>query len=130
MEQVYAEYNSARWIAICPGCLAQGIQAAMEVKPGDVFICPEEHPNIMAITLVPNPRMPGAFNSVADTALRTEARQAAIGAGEAYEVIFPAEKAEIERVLRVRPRAARNWWAGVPLSDLIAENIERGVAHA
>lgn len=130
MEQVYAEYNSARWIAICPTCLVQGIQAAMEVKPGDVFICPEEHPNIMAITLVPNPRLPGAFNSVADTALRTEARQAAIGAGEAYEVIFPAEKAEIERVLRVRPRAARNWWTGVPLSDLIAENIERGVAHA
>lgn len=130
MEIAYAQYNSARWIVLCPACLEQGIQAALEVKPGDVFICPEEHPNILATTLMPNPRMEGAFNSVADTVLRTEARQAAITAGESYEVIFPAEKAEIERVLRVRPRAARNWFAGIPLSDLLAENIERGVAHA
>jgi hypothetical protein len=130
MEQVYAEYNYARWIVKCPKCLLEGIQSAMEVKPGDIFVCPEEHPNILATALVPNPRINGAFNSVADLVLRAETRQAAIAAGEAYEVIFPEEKAEIERILRVRTRDGRNWWQGVPLTDLIAENIERGVPNA
>lgn len=130
MEPVYAEYNYARWIAKCPKCLLEGIQSALEVKPGDIFVCPEEYPNILATALVPNPRISGAFNSVADLVLRSETRQAAIEAGEAYEVIFPEDKAEIERILRVRTRDGRNWWQGVPLTDLIAENIERGVSNA
>lgn len=130
MKQVYAEMNHARWIAICPSCAAQGITAAMEVTVGEPFICPEEHPDILATAFSPNPRMAGTFISVPDTVLREQARQAAIAAGEAYEVIFPREKKQIETLLRSRPRGARNWFQGVTLDEMTAENQARGVQHA
>lgn len=99
----------------------------MEVTPGDHFICPEEHPDILAKTLVPNPRVAGAFNAVPDLALREEAKKKAVDQDDAFEVVFPKNKAEIERILRVRPREGRNWWQGVPIEDLVRENQERGV---
>lgn len=124
---IYAQYNHARWVAICPRCLLAGKTVALEVRIGDVFVCPEEYPNLMAKTLVPNPRMPGAFNPVADVVLQREARQSALASGNCYEVIFPEEKAEIERVLRVRPAYGRNWFQGVSLRDLIEENERIGI---
>ncbi len=130
MKQGYAEYNHGRWIFICPACQEVGILSAMEVHPGEPVICAEEHPDILAKTLVPNPRVHGAFNSVPDEPLREEARRKAIEAGDAYEVIFPRDHEKIEQVLRLRPVAARNWWPGVKLQDLKRENVERGVAHA
>jgi hypothetical protein len=130
MKKVIAEFNHARWIALCPDCLKQGIQSALEVKPGDVFVCPEEHPNLLATTFVPNPRMPGAFNSVPDVILRRETLRAALDAGEAYQVTFPADKAQIERALRMRPRNAQNWFPGTTVAELLDENERRGVKHA
>ena len=130
MKTVDAQYNWARWIVICPTCLKDGRTAAVEVKPGDVFVCPEEYPDLLAKTLVPNPRMPGAFNSVADILLRAEARGKAESDGNAFQVVFPKDKTKIECILRMRPREGRNWWPGVPLSDLVHENAERGVKNA
>jgi hypothetical protein len=127
MKKVYAEFNHARWIARCPTCEAQGITAAMTVVPGEVFICPEENPDILATTFAPNPNMPRTFNSVPDTVAREKARQAAIQMDAAYEVIFPVEKAQIERMLRMRPRGARNWFPGVTLTELQIENQVQGV---
>lgn len=120
--KIIAEFNHGRWVAVCPACLEQGMQVASAVESGDVFICPNDYPNILAITLMPNPRVPGAFNPIPDEPLRMETHQAALSAGDWYEVIFPEAKAEIERVLRVRPVHARNWIAGVELSELQNEN--------
>lgn len=130
MKQTHANYNHARWIAICPHCAQDGKTAALEVQPGDVFICPECHPQVLAKTLLPNPRMAGAFNSVPDVAARDEARQSALALGDCYEVIFPAEKAQIEKALRMRPAHARNWFPGVSLQDIQDENRERGLINA
>lgn len=130
MRIIYAEYNCARWIALCPVCRAQGIQSALEVKPGDIFVCPEEYPNLLATTLVPNPRMPGALSSVPDRVLREETRQAAVATGDVFNVEFPANKSDIERALRMRPRHARNWSPGTTVADLENENSQRGVSHA
>jgi len=130
MEKIYAEFNHARWIARCPACAAQGIISAMLVTPGDVFICPEEHPDILASAFSPHPTLPGAFTSIADPAKRQAARQAAIEAGAVYEVIFPDEKTQIERALRVRPRGARNWFPGVTLVEIESENVVQGVVNA
>lgn len=121
-QSIYAEYNHGRWVAICPACLQQGVQIASEVRVGDVFVCPTDYPNLLAQTLVPNPRMNGAFNPVADTVLREETRQRAIADGAAHEVIFPSGKNEIERLLRVRPLHARNWFPGVTVEELQQEN--------
>ena len=129
MKKIEAHYNWSRWIAICPNCAAEGKTMAAEVSPGDVFVCPEEYPDVLAKTLVPNPRMAGAFNSVPDAVLREETRQKAIADGNTWQVVFPAKKnkTEIERVLRARPRDGRNWQPGTTLEELIEENKERGV---
>lgn len=128
MDKIKAIYNHGRWIALCPNCAAQGVTSAVHVRPGDLFVCPEEHEDLLAITYIPNQKKAGAFNAVPDEAKREEARQTAIRQGSAYEIIFPADKAKIEAVLRARPVTARNWHEGETVADLIAENAERGIA--
>lgn len=127
MKTVFAEFNHGRWIAICPACREQGVISALQVEPNDVFVCPTEYPDTLAETFIPNPRVQGAFNSVPDIALRDQARRSAIEAGNGYEVVFPPEKKEIERVLRFRPVFGRNWWVGVTLEDLRTENQRGGL---
>lgn len=117
MKQVHAHYNHARWIAFCPEC-----NTASLVTPGVPLVCPGEYPGLLAKTLVPNPHRQGAFNAVADDYVREQARRSALSAGDAYEVIFPAEKDTIERVLRERPRHGRNWFPGVTVAELVEEN--------
>lgn len=129
METIYAEYNHGRWVAICPACLQEGLQVASVVKAGDVFICPNDYPDLMATTLMPNPRVKGAFDPIPDQPLREETRQRAIEKGVAYQVVFPAEKSEIEHILRARPVHARNWSPGSTLAELRNEN-ERMMSNA
>ena len=126
---IVAEYNHGRWIAICPACLAQNMQVAEVVKPGDVFICPIDYPNLYATALMPNPRVPGAFNQVPDQPLREETRQKAIAEGAAQEIIFPQDWQAIESELRRRPVHARNWQPGTTLQE-IKEANEKMVTHA
>lgn len=128
-EYIYAELNHGRWVACCPACLKEGLQVASIAKVGEPFICPNDYPNLLATTLMPNPRVPGAFNPVPDLPLQEETRQAVLKTGDYYEVIFPAEKSEIERILRARPVHARNWFNGVTLEELQNEN-ERMLKHA
>jgi hypothetical protein len=130
MKIIFAQYNHGRWIGICPFCKQQGEIVALEVKPGDIFVCPNEYPNLLAKTLIPNPRVPGAFNSIPDKPLQEETHHAAVKAGNGYEVDFPSEKKEIERLLRYRPLQGRNWFPGVTLDDLRLENKERGLTYA
>lgn len=130
METIFAVINHNRWIAICPRCQAIGSLQAIEVKPGDIFVCPGEHPEILAKTFIPNPRMKGAFNSVPDEILREETRQLAIAQGNAYRVEFPGNAKQIIEALRVRPVHARNWEPGTTLKELRSENARNGAANA
>ena len=130
MEKIFAEFNHGRWIAICPRCQAVGIIAALDVKPGDFFVCPEEYPNIVATMLVPHPRVKGAFNAVPDPELRLKTRSMAFQQNGAYEIVFPEDAAEIVTTLRVRPVHARNWQPGTTLEELQNENKTYGVGHA
>lgn len=125
MPAIYAEYNHGRWVAVCPDHLAQGLQIAEQLKPGDKYVCPVDYPDLYATTLIPNPRMKGAFNSVPDTHLREETRAKAIADGAAQEVIFPEDWREIEAALRTRPVHARNWKPGTTLEEIQAENKRR-----
>ena len=130
MQKIQAYINHGRWIANCPQCAELGLTAAQIVQPGDVFVCSEEYSDMLAKTLVPNPRIPGAFNSVPDHVLREQAKQQAIAAGNAYEVVFPANKVRIEGELRKRPAHARNWDPATTLEELQDENNRNGVANA
>ncbi len=127
MKKVKAQLNHGRWVVVCPACLLQGVTVAAEVGFGDVFVCPEEHPNLLATALIPHKKMKGAFVSVADEQLRAEAKKSAVDAGDCYEVEFPDDKVVIERVCRKRPVAARNWTPDILLAQLIEENTLRGV---
>ena len=120
--QIFAEYNHGRWVAICPDHQAQGMTIAEVVHCGDVFICPEDYPDLHATTLMPNPRIKGAFNIIPDTPLREETRARAIADGAAHEVLFPDDWKEIEAVLRLRPVHARNWQPGTTLAELKSVN--------
>lgn len=124
MQKVEAFYNHGRWVAGCPKCAKEGRLVASEINPGDIFVCPEEYPNLLAVTFIPNPRVKGAFNPVPDKALRKETFEAAVKEGDGYEVIFPREWKEIEALLSARPKAARNWFPSVTIADIEAENAE------
>lgn len=48
-----------------------------------------------------------------------------------YEVRWPTERAEIDRVLSLRPvPATRNWFPGETVAQLVAENMEHKVGVA
>src|SRR6266545_4482402 len=97
MEKVFAQFNYGRWIGICPRCLALGITAAAEIKPGEnIFVCPEEFPGTQAMMMIAHPQRKGAFRSVPDVDARLQTHQAALDAGNTFEIIFPMEKTEIE----------------------------------
>lgn len=130
MDIIFAVINHNRWIAICPKCQAIGSLQALDVKPGDLFICPGEYPNILAKTFVPNARMKGAFNSVPDDVLREETRQLAIAQGNAYQVEFPSNAKQIIEALRARPVHARNWEPGTTVKELRSENVRNGALNA
>lgn len=119
---IHAIYNHGRWVAVCPGCLEQGLQVAEVVKPGDLFICPNDYPDLHATTLMPNLRVKGAFNPVPDQPLREETRLKAIAEGAAQEILFPENWKEIEDTLRTRPVHARNWQPDTTLEELLAES--------
>lgn len=127
-DTISAEVNHGRWIAFCPVCRNEGKVVALVVTPGVPFVCPEEFPETLATTMVPNPRVKGAFNTVPDEVLREETRARAIADGRAFDVVFPKSMKEIEDVLRVRPVSARNWYSPKTVDDLRRENIENGVS--
>lgn len=128
MKTINAILNHGRWVALCPSCAANGVTSAALVSEKDaLFICAEEYPDILATMNTPHPRRKRAFITVADEETRKEARQTALEAGAAYEVIFPADKKTIDAALFKRPISARNWEPSHTLDDLLRENAERGL---
>lgn len=48
--------------------------------------------------------------------------------GYSMDVVYPEERAEIERILMLRPNPLnRNWLPHETIADLIAENLEHGI---
>lgn len=128
MEKIYARFNwSPGWIADCPNCNKEpydGTQrgrVAEIAKPGQPFVCSREYPDIHAT-------MPMLYEGktifVPDEAKRKKAFERAQADGRVYEVVFPDDAKKIMRALQRRPRRAMNWWPGVTLEELKAENKE------
>lgn len=44
-----------------------------------------------------------------------------------HQVVFPAERVEIDAVLDKRPPANQNWYPGETVAQLKAENVTKGV---
>lgn len=106
---VIARINHGRWLA---DCVRTGCRGAELVRPGVPFICGSCYPQ--------------AFSGDPDE--RARWLRIAAARGEAHEVEFPAEAAQIESVLGVREPDHRNWTPGETLADLEAENAAHGLA--
>lgn len=136
-EPSYAVFNAGRWIARCPICARKGWNVATEIKPGQDFICPIDNPGVIATMPVAveftdrekaenfrhGVKALFRIKAVPDAATREEASASALR----HKVIWPKQKAEIERLLRMRPAKAMNWEPGETLDMIRAENAEHAV---
>lgn len=103
---VTAYLNHGRWVGECPNCPNAEI-----VIPGSPFICTAEHPLV---------RRGGGDQ-------KAQAILAAIAMNQAYEVIFPEDKALIEKLNSKRKEQNRNWKPGESVKDLVAENLDHEI---
>jgi uncharacterized Zn finger protein (UPF0148 family) len=111
--------NNGRWIMICPQC-----GTPLPAREHGV-ICPRCYPGMLAKAL--RPLSNGDLRPVTDQELVSAARAAAHRAGEEYYPEYPAEREQIERILRMRPdRKNMNWILTETLDDLRAQNVEHG----
>lgn len=101
----------------------------MLVYPNELFVCYQCYPGVLATDIVPKPGAPGKYMQAPDFMTRASARRQAEADGQAYEVIFPDSRAEIEAVLRSRPSKYMNWRPGETVELLIAENEMLGVRN-
>lgn len=117
MRHVQAICNNSEWKIKCPRC-DNWLLAT-------VTICPVCYPGVFAKALQPIPG--GLFRPVEDVELVQQTIATAIERGDELQAVYPAERAQIEAVLNLRPiRSTRNWEPNETLADLIAQNIEHG----
>jgi len=123
--KLIARVNHGRWLVTCPKCGSR-----LTVAPSDKsVVCAVCHPGLRAEVFAPHPKKAGLFVQVPDFDARQEARAQAKKAGEEYEILFQEKPAEVEKLLRGRPMANRNWLPeqGETLNDLKRENKEHKV---
>jgi hypothetical protein len=114
-----AYLNHGRWIIHCPRC-----DTALPAKE-EGMVCPICWPGVNAKALQPIPG--GLFRPVADAELINQVKAKAKAKGELYAPVFPAEKEEIEKIVRMRPKVYHvNWTPGETVEQLRQQNIERG----
>jgi hypothetical protein len=111
LKSVFAYLNHGRWLVICPVCKNQTqVQIGMTL-----FVCSACHPATIATAkiLVHTRTRAGLeqslFREVADLAIREEALDIALAAGEQYFVEFPSNAEEIMSVLRPLDVTHINW---------------------
>lgn len=117
--EVSAFMNHGRWIILCPRC-----HTALEAIEGSV-VCGVCFPKIraQALELIDG----GLLRSVPDSVLVAGATKQAEERGEKYAIKFPAERSQIEAVLRQRANVANiNWHPGETVADLIEQNKAHG----
>jgi len=118
-KQINAFMNHGRWIFYCPRC-GVGLPANE-----DGVVCPSDWPgiNAMAFQQIEN----GLLRPVHDMAKINETRMQAEERGELYFPVFPAQRSEIEEILRMRPSAANmNWIPEETLEILRDQNVAHG----
>lgn len=119
MDQPKAFMNFGRWAFRCPRCLT-----ALEAKEEGV-VCGVCWPQVRALAFVTT--SDHLMRPVPDRELRAQAVKEATEAGEFWKPVFPAERSEIEAILRMRPDIANmNWIPSETLDDLIQQNIAYG----
>lgn len=117
--QLSAYMNYGRWIMICPRCTT-----ALPAWDTGV-VCPKCYPDMMAKAF--RPLKNGDLRPVTDVELVEAARSQARAADEEYFPIYPAERGQIEAILRLRPSPANmNWIETETLEDLCNQNLEHG----
>ena len=124
MKTVQAYLNWGHWKVDCPTCGKLGAvlaQGAPLVSPhyarNNEYICPNCYPEIVA--MFSELRGKRIFR-VPDLNARERARRKAGRQGRVYGVIFPENKAEIERITRRWERQFINWVPGQTLDELAA----------
>lgn len=119
MDHPKAFMNYARWIFRCPRC-----GTALEAKEEGV-VCGVCWPQSRATAFVQT--HDHLLRPVPDQELRAQALNEAKQAGEFWMPVFPAERSEIEAVLRLRSSHENmNWESDETLADLIEQNISNG----
>jgi len=126
--EVEAYLNHGRWVVDCPKCGKQGSTLA-EPKPiespysaiNGEYICPNCYPGMVVITRRTTTGV--IFNETS----RAIARARAKANNEIYEVVFPANRKEIETVVCLRRLDYQNWEPGETISFLKNENKQIGV---
>ena len=114
-------YNHGRWMADCPKC-----GAPHATRGDETLICAACWPGLLAKKIVTDKF--GAMVEAPHVEQMLETQQQAIEAGECWEVVYPPERAEIERILRPREIKYMNWMPGESLDDLRAENATHEVS--
>lgn len=117
--EITAYMNNGRWILDCPVC-----STPLPCRPAGV-VCPRCYPNMLAKAYrrLPN----GDLRPVVDQELVAKAQADARKADAIYHGVFPAEREQIERILRLRPAPKHmNWISTETLEDLRAQNLEHG----
>ena len=122
------------WMIACPNC---GKHIYVD-QVTDRAVCTRCYPSLLANAM--QPIQGGLFRPVPDVLLREETRARAEVEGCMYQAAYPAERIQIEAVLRARPaKRNMNWYyEGHPtlirlgrqfesVEDLINENSAYGV---
>lgn len=115
MKTIQATYNAGRWIAKCPKCnegavLVENVSSGFSDQSKHVakneYICPVCYPGSVA-------QFPGLVGRtialIPDKSARKTARKMAEENDDIYQVTFPQEKEQIEKLLEKRPHTKRNW---------------------
>ena len=121
--KVEAYLNHGRWVVDCPKCGKHGSTLA-EPKPiespysaiNGEYICPNCYPDMVVVSRRTATGV--IFNETSRTIARARAKQN----NEIYEVIFPDNKKEIEKIVSVRRLDYQNWQPGETIKFLKEEN--------
>ena len=117
--QLIAYMNNGQWIMNCPRC-----DTPLPCWDTGV-VCPQCYPDIMARAL--RPLRNGDLRPVPDQELIEAARATAQAADDEYFPLYPSERNQIERILRMRPAPKNmNWIPEETLEDLKSQNLEHG----
>ena len=116
MQKTIAYMNHGRWLHNCLECDTP--------LPADKDICPICFPDIQS-TLLQHVRGK-LYRPVPDVEKRGQVRSQAASNNKLYKPDYPAQREQIERVLRERKRENMNWEPGETLEMLIADNIRHG----
>lgn len=117
--KINAFMNHARWVVVCPRC------HTAQMAEGDELICGVCFPQVRAKAL--QPIEGGLFRTVPDAVLIAGARKQAHEQGEAYAIVYPADKSVIESIVRQRARVQDiNWHPGETVDDLKEQNRSHG----